>query len=136
LAYVRWSVNAVVFKDRMWVIGRGGVWHSRDGQRWTQAVRAAPWLDRGPNGEAGCVVFDDRLWILGRLNADGTRNDVWFSADGARWQRAADAPWSKRTGEFSAVFDRKLWIFGGTTGRANAADEGFASDVWYMSLAR
>jgi hypothetical protein len=41
------QLQCVVFKDRMWVIGRGGVWPSIDGQRWTQAVRAAPWLDRG-----------------------------------------------------------------------------------------
>lgn len=130
------SYNAVVFDGRMWVIGRGGAWHSTDGQSWTEAVRDASWLDRGPNAEAGCVAFDNRIWIFGGLMATGTRNDVWFSTDGARWQSAGQAPWSPRTGEFSAVFDSKLWIFGGKTGRASKAEEGFASDVWYLERAR
>ena len=33
-------------------------------------------------------------------------------------------PLVEANGEFSVVFDRKLWIFGGKTGRANAAEEG------------
>lgn len=42
----------------------------------------------------------------------------------------AQAPWSTRTTIHSAVYDNKLWIFGGNTGR----DDSWAGDAWAMAV--
>ncbi|MGH9969719.1 MAG: hypothetical protein ACREBG_18265 [Pyrinomonadaceae bacterium] len=122
-----WSGNddALVFQGKIWVIGRSGVWHSTDGQVWTEALSAPGWMDRSGNG---CLVFDEKVWVLGGLRKEGTVNDVWSSSDGIEWQKSV-APWSPRGAEYSVVFHDKLWIFGGKTGRQ---DDGFSGDVWQM----
>jgi hypothetical protein len=65
------------------------------------------------------------MWIFGGRGL----NDVWYSSDGKHWRIAfAHAPWSTRTTIHSVVFDNKLWIFGGKTGR----EDSWAGDVWIM----
>jgi hypothetical protein len=45
------------------------------------------------------------------------------------WKREKNAPWFPRGGEYSTVFDGKLWIYGGKTGtKYDKAD-----DVWYLT---
>jgi hypothetical protein len=39
------------------------------------------------------------------------------------------APWSTRAAHYSIVFDNKLWIFSGKTGRADSQ----TGDIWTMS---
>ena len=118
---------ALVFRDRLWVLGGWGtgplqdVWSSPDGIEW-QAAGDAPWPAR--KAHAG-VVFQDRLWVLGG-GTGGTEqaNDVWSSPDGLTWTQAtAEAPWSRRLNHAGAVFDHKIWILGGWGGRD-------LNDVW------
>jgi hypothetical protein len=117
--------TAVVFKNRLWIlggVGRRDVWSSTDGKTWTQASATAQWSERLNNGG---LVFDGRMWVFGGRGL----NDVWYSSDGKRWQLAfAQAPWSTRTAFHSVVFDNKLWIYGGKTGRADS----WTGDVWIM----
>jgi hypothetical protein len=42
------------------------------------------------------------------------------------------APWSPRTTIHSVVFNSKLWIYGGKTGRKDS----WAGDVWTMTCAQ
>ena len=70
-------------------------------------------------------MLGEHFWVFGGRG----RNDVWRSANGSRWQKVNDhAPWSPRTTIHSVVFDDKLWIYGGKTGR----DDSWAGDVWTM----
>jgi hypothetical protein len=66
--------------------GRMAAWTSKDGLRWVPAV-----LDPAPSVEAlQHVIWDgDRFVAFGRPGLD---EEVWLSADGTRWRRAASVP--------------------------------------------
>ena len=58
-------------------------------------------------------------------------NDVWRSNDGAHWMMAfSHDPWSPRTTIHSVVFNDKLWIYGGKTGRKDRPKWGTSEPVW------
>ncbi len=96
----RIAAGAVVFKDRMWVLGgtenyyfgderslKNDVWSSADGQEWKRETAAAPW---SPRAYHAAVVHDGRLWVLGGGNyvpKYHALNDVWSSADGVHWEQ-------------------------------------------------
>jgi N-acetylneuraminic acid mutarotase len=134
---------AVVFKGKIWLLGGWGgqdlndVWSSPDGAHWSRVTAAAPWSGR--NGHSA-TVFDGRLWVLGgwgkrEKGGDGNLNDVWSSADGARWKKSAGRiPWAPRNHQSAVVYGDKLWVLGGwgETGQAGA-QEGNLNDVWATS---
>ena len=131
---------AVVWRDRLCIIGGGSfskprmdVWCSADGRQWSELTPRAEW---SPRVYPGVAVFDDRLWVFGgsATGVDGDAawlNDVWVSADGARWIREPNAPWSPRAPIYSTTFRGRLWVFGGKGIEANGKG-GFADDVWTM----
>ena len=50
---------------------------------------------------------------------------MWYSANGTTWTEAtASAPFSKRDGHSSVVFDNKLWVIAGYD------DGSLKNDVW------
>jgi hypothetical protein len=120
----RLCAAGVVFRDRMWLLGGGGassvyndVWYSADGVNWTCATPAAGWA---PRLLLRAKVFQGKIWVLGGSDGAGNPNqaiqynDVWHSADGVNWTCALQsAPWSPRHGAGTAVFDGRLWLFGG-----------------------
>lgn len=132
----RWSERAVhnvlVYNNELWVLGGADnsdnnlndVWHSSDGISWTRATAAADW---SPRRAAGAVVFGGKMWIFGGWDAGGpaTRyDDVWYSTNGINWTQIPDPPgWTPRHAFSYAVFDSKIWLFGGD-------DTTFKSDIW------
>jgi len=139
--------HTVAFKNRIWVMGgqsmpayapapevfHNDVWSTADGVTWEKILDHAPWSPRGMIG--GSVVLHDRLWLLGGGTYDTphipTRefhNEVWSTADGAHWQRHADAPWTPRQYHDVAVFDDKMWVLEGY-----ARDSGNRNDVWFSA---
>jgi hypothetical protein len=57
-------------------------------------------------------------------------NDVWYSADGASWQRQAEhAPWTPRF-PVATVFQDKIWMF---SGKHNGGDASWSGDLWQMT---
>lgn len=111
------------------------VWTSADGVRWERIQPLEPcWSPRGMVG--GFAVFQDKIWILGGGTYDTPRtparkfyNDVWCSADGARWQRVTEAaPWAARQYHDVAVFDGRLWVLEGYSQAS-----GNRRDVWHSS---
>ena len=121
--------TTLVHRDRMWLMGgwyagrlagasaSSQVWSSADGAQWDCVTDDAGWSAR--IGAAG-VVFQDKMWILGGVERyfDGEerhlRNDVWYSADGSRWELAtASAPWSGRAYHAAVVFGDRIWVLGG-----------------------
>lgn len=73
--------SAVVYRDRIWVLGGwskeddnyGDVWHSADGRAWERLETATCWKARH---EHSALVHRDRLWILGG-HARPLSSEVW-----------------------------------------------------------
>jgi hypothetical protein len=148
---VPWGPRALhytlAFKDRIWVMGGQtmpafsaskevfyrDIWNSADGIDWQRVTPREPyWTARGMIG--GAAVFKDRMWILGGGTYDTPTtprrtfyNDVWSSADGVSWQEhVAQAPWEPRQYHEVAVFDGRLWVLEGYSGKNR-------TDVWYSA---
>ena len=111
--------SAVVFRDRLWVLSdlfSNDIWNTADGENWDLVTADAPWA---PRSSYSAVVFQDSLWVLGGsyfdyICYDYDCSDVWCTKDGVNWTRVTEfAPWGVRRGHATAVFDNKLWLFGG-----------------------
>jgi hypothetical protein len=119
--------EAVVFNNRIWIVGNGEAWSSLDGLVWMRVSQNVAALRRGGNG---CTVFDGKIWIYGGVPDQKAVNDVWNSADGVEWNLVTEhAPWFPRGAGYSVAYRDKLWIFGGKTG----VDYKQADDIWYMT---
>jgi hypothetical protein len=118
--------KVLVFKGQLWLLGKSGVWKSSDGISWQQTANGKPF---SAVRSFGAVVYDEQLWVFGGIGSKKTVNDVWSSRDGINWIQENNAPWFRRGGEYSVVFDGKLWLYGGKTGE----DYTHADDVWYMT---
>ena len=153
---VPWAPRAlhytVAFKDKIWVMGgqtippyapepevfHNDVWSTEDGKNWTRVLEHAPWSPRGMIG--GSAVFKDRIWILGGGTYDTPAtpkrnyyNEVWSSPDGLRWEKVLDhAPWEPRQYHDVAVFDGRLWVLEGWSGK-NRNDAWWSEDgkAWF-----
>jgi hypothetical protein len=74
------------------------------------------------------VVFNGKMWVIGGCNGQKFMNDVWYSTDGATWNRATDSSaFSPRAEHTSVVFSGKMWIIGG------ASSQKLLNDVWYST---
>jgi hypothetical protein len=117
--------SALVYRDKLWLMGGGGrraaddVWSSSDGVHWTRVTEDAGWA---PIFRRSFVVFDDRIWVVGYQ--DGS--DVRYTTDGARWIEATpNAGWPANAHKDAVVYDGRVWVMGG------ASDDGrFLNDVW------
>jgi hypothetical protein len=128
----------LVHKGRLWQLGSGeDVWNSRDGMHWNCVTNISGY---GRRFAAAAVSYKKKLWVMGgaieRTNTPPeklyhkftTFNDVWCSADGARWTRVTEhAPWGPRMWFIPIVYADRLWIVGGfdNVHRANF------DDVWW-----
>ena len=73
--------SAVVYRNRMWVLGGwseetknlGDVWHSKDGENWSELKSDVTWKARH---EHSAFVYQDKLWVAGGY-ADVLSNEVW-----------------------------------------------------------
>lgn len=122
------TCNALVFKDRMWLIGRvgenGSSYHSMDGKTWTLGASKA--FDAIPGNSA--VVFKDRIWVFSaRTFPDTTSGRIWSSGDGISWvQNAVTPAYGRRSIMAMTVFKDRIWLFGG---REPATGSNF-KDIW------
>ena len=138
------GAGALVFRDRMWLLGgwnprdkvhfpaicNSEVWSSVDGVTWQLANPQAPWEGRHT---VGWVVHDDRLWVLGGDAQQGRyQNDVWSSTDGTHWDLVcAEVPWKDRVLHYTVVHDGQIWVMGGQTmGKYVRGPDAFYNDVW------
>jgi len=137
----RMAAGAVVFQDRMWILGgvqkyyfgddndlRNDVWSSADGVHWQQATSSAPW---SPRAYLGAVALGDKLYVFGGGNYlpnFQVLNDVWSSPDGVHWKQETDqALWSPRIWFSAAVYRDRMWILGGWSNKPHWN----WNDVWY-----
>jgi len=142
----RMGAGAVVFKDRMWIVGgtedylfapdgsrlRNDVWSSADGEEWRLETGNAGW---SPRALHQVVVFNGKMWVLGGGNYRPTLqvlNDVWCSEDGVHWTQVLDeAPWQPRIWYSAVVYRDRIWVLGGST-----HDHKLIVDVWYSKDGR
>lgn len=139
------GAGALVFKDRMWLIGgwnpedktnfpqicNSEIWSSTNGAEWKLENPQAPWE---PRHCAGYVVHQNHLWVLGGdTNQRHHQHDIWSSADGSQWDLVLErAPWAPRTFHHTVQFRNKIWVMGGQTllKHTSDADERYYNDVW------
>lgn len=137
----RIAAGAVVFQDRMWVLGgtenyyfgdetslKNDVWSSADGREWKLETEHAPW---SPRAYHAAVVHAGKLWVLGGGNyvpQYQALNDVWCSADGVHWEQVtAGAAWSPRIWFSSVVYRDRMWVLGGWSNNPSTN----WGDVWH-----
>jgi hypothetical protein len=75
------------------------------------------------------VVFDEKIWVIGGGGKvfDNKFDDAWSSADGKTWKEVtkdSSRKFSARDNHASVVFDKKMWVIGGTSSST------FFNDVW------
>ncbi len=129
------SHSSVVFNGKMWVLGgndngnvrKNDVWSSSDGKNWTKETGLAEWPARNVHTS---IVFGGKIWVMGGY--DGSyRNDVWAFGPPSKYTWKQVKPndnngWSKRSGQRSIIFDKKIWVIGGSDGSDR-------NDVWSSS---
>ena len=137
---VRNTHAAVVFADKLWVMAgshsnggyRNDVWSgNREGTLWTKAntrglIQGDPhWPIRN---KCAAVVFDNKIWVMGGRQATNRKNDVWWSANGAKWIQTtvSGTHWLARSYHAAVVFDNKLWVMGGF-------DANHKNDIWWSA---
>ena len=142
------SHTSVSFDNKMWVIGGeivgtkfSDAWWSIDGVTWNRATFDAAFSIRSSHAS---VVFDDKMWVIGgnssgRDRSSQIRNDVWSSSDGITWQQWVSLnAFAPRRLLQAIVFDEKVWVIGGTSGKVWAVGhvnpDVYFNDVWYSSL--
>ncbi len=137
----RLAAGAVVFNDRMWVLGgtenyyfgdesslKNDVWSSADGKTWRQETAAAPW---SPRAYHQAVAHGGKIYVIAGGNyvpEYRAANDVWSSTDGKTWELVTDKPpFSPRLWFSAASYRDHLWVLGGWS-KDPAQNWG---DVWY-----
>jgi hypothetical protein len=114
----------VAFDGRIWAMGgwaRNDVWSSPNGVDWTQELSNAAFA---PTTGQTAATFDGKMWVMGGYTARGYSGEIWYSSNGADWERVPPSPftdqWTPRTDHTSLVFDDKLWVLGGVGGCGNS----------------
>ena len=114
------------------------VWSSADGANW-RLVAAAPWA---PRMWFGAVVHRERIWMLGGWamptafnttvggHPNFNMNDVWSSADGAVWERDADAAWNQRHAPCVVAAADGIWVLSGNNWNYTRDPHGTVNEVW------
>jgi Kelch motif len=135
------SSGELAYKGKLWLFGGWfdsysapprDVWNSPVGMTWELVTKEAPWKH---SDLPMTVVFDDRMymmggWYNGRLPGHGAGNEVWWSTDGAKWQKEKDAGWSPRLAAATVVFKGRMWVLGGTENYYFGDDKSLKNDVW------
>jgi hypothetical protein len=122
--------SVLSYDNKIWVIAGsnteklGDVWCSENGLTWTAKTGLAAFGRRNP---AASFSFAGKMWVAGGEGAEGLYNDVWYSKDGSKWEKAKDnndEGYSKRTAPAYCIYKGKMWIIAGDSGV-------LMNDVWY-----
>jgi hypothetical protein len=136
----RISYGACVHRSKLYVVGgqsgveenqgKTDIWTSSNGSFWRQIATDLPFI--GKNISGSLESFNGRLWLFGGgyYHNDPQKrtfeNAVYSSEDGVEWRREPDAPWTGRQFADVVVWNRRLWVIGGS-------NPGNLSDIWYMT---
>ncbi|MFS4469248.1 kelch repeat-containing protein [Maribacter sp. 2210JD10-5] len=122
--------EALVFKDKMWVIGNADgfsneVWSSEDGNQWQEITQISEFPVRG---EHTVTVHNGKMYIIGGVTTGAVRlMDVWSSEDGSNWVEETSNPeFGPRSFHQVVSFKDNLWLIGGLSNDPGSAEK----DVW------
>jgi hypothetical protein len=136
------SQGETVYAGRMWIFGGWfnsfeapprDVWSSADGRNWTLVTKAAPWIH---SDLPMSLTFRNRMWMMGgwyngRLPGHSASSAVWWSTDGANWNKVTErAGWSPRLAAAIVEFRGRMWILGGTENYYFGDQRSLKNDVW------
>ncbi len=119
------------------------VWYSENGGQWSKVMElsgdfingvgnfnakhnaeVAPWYSRYGHSLTSLDVdddgIDDIMILMGGYDPIPS-NDIWVSPNGTSWHFCGYAPWAERAYHSTSVFQKKLYIMGGTP---------LSNDVW------
>jgi hypothetical protein len=140
----RWNAAAVVFKNRIWVIGgassgyapagyKDDAWSSANGTDWTLETAHTGFTPRMLHS---AFVYGTKIWVVGgRATPDGAavtfEHDVWNSSDGIVWTRVTGAAaFAPRMGHACLVHDDgtgpRIWLIGGY----DDTTDSLGAEVW------
>ncbi|MCA8946335.1 MAG: hypothetical protein KDB29_08920, partial [Planctomycetes bacterium] len=135
----RSNLSAVVFNNRIWIMGgdfigleNTEVWSTADGVNWRLETDQPGWTKRRA---ANVLSFNGRIWLIGgqqRLQTPtGSETvackDVWSTVDGINWsQELSNAAFLERGFPSACVFDNRIWLTGGNWSQG-------LNDVWTTS---
>ncbi|WP_256006346.1 DUF6242 domain-containing protein [Pedobacter deserti] len=135
----RERLNAVVYKDKLWVIGgnaypafgninstgtpQNDVWSTTDGTAWTRVAANAQFVARS---NPAVLVHNNKMYVIGGKNGSNTLlNDIWVSEDGVTWtEMTVTAPFTARWGHKAVSFNNQLFIAGGRVA------DGVSKELW------
>jgi len=137
----RLAGGAVVFNNRMWILGgtenyyfgddaslKNDVWSSADGVAWRQETASAGWSARAYHQ---AVAHAGKIWVMGGGNYVPKYHalaDVWCSGDGKSWQPVTEqAGWHPRLWFSSVVYRDRIWVLGGWSNNPSRN----WGDVWH-----
>ena len=114
--------RAVVFKDRLWLMGPDVMRYSENGRDWFTVK-----CSLGVNNPS-LVVSGNKLWALGGTEADSDGSArVWSSDNGIDWVIInANASYGMMAKTRSVSFEGKIWLTGAFPGRVNSSVDGLA----------
>jgi len=101
------------------------------GKTWATVTQSP--TQPAPNTSGPTVLMNGVMYMVN--NTNGTRDDVWTSADnGVTWTNAtaalsAGAAFGMRNDESLTVFNNELWVIGGRGGAGNT----YLDDVWHSA---
>ncbi len=145
----RVHTSALVFRDRIWVIGgvsgygsadqvvHNDVWSSPDGIVWDLVTPNAAWT---PRTWVSAAVYDDKIFIVNGSSMDydsenyGNHAEIWFSEDGSKWlQLKSERIWDARHASFIVPDDAQqgLLLIAGYSG---GGLPGIHSDAWLVQV--
>lgn len=110
------------------LVNNGDVWKSIDGVNWSSDVSSSP-LPGMHNHEA--IFFNDKFWVVGGYDdsvfsgiwAEIPSDKIYSSQDGINWTpvdanpltSAPDVPWGNRVNHELVVFNKKMYLLGGSS---------------------
>jgi hypothetical protein len=134
----RAGAKAVVFRDRLFLIGGGeidgpalnDVWSTPDGIEWRRETAS---IAEGAPVGYNPAAFDDRLWLVGANRSGSFTSEMLVSGDGRTWQPVR-APWSPRGAVAVWTHGNALYITGGKYSVERNGQPSFiySNDVWMM----
>lgn len=128
--------HAVVFRDRIYLIGSRSVHSSDDGRSWrleTSDIAGHP----VHLGSYSTAVFDDKIWLIGINRNNGFSSAALRSDDGRTWYEVA-APWTPRGAVAAWVFDGRMYVTGGKYSFVADGETRFvySNDIWSLDKIR
>lgn len=131
--YIMGGVSGFLFKTDVW---------SHDGNAWTLENSVAWTGTFAPRASSTAVSYNGSIYVIGGQSGHGslaphhTHGEAWSTTDGITWNAISTNSFLERGMHTAAVFNGRMWIFGGLSRQWNGGIFGQGApgeevnDVW------